>query len=432
VRKLEKSVLYRGRVLSALVLFVLLNLTGCPSNPGQTVPPEDERTQISDQGATADTPEDVPEQQLAFSEGPTIISAKHSPLYNPKPHSSVITASASNTVDGIAKITIHAIKGTMTDCSELGESPSVIPCRKDASPMLDQECPMADPLNPDGCTMSIEIADGDMITYFAVATPVTGPDVTTAAITYGGGQPAAQVAVPVWWHTDMPNATLDAARINLAIYIDADFGGDLGKFGERLSFIVDKAFFNDYSPFADQFLRNRDYFDIWAFPFPGATADDSDDCDHKFIDNAYILDALMHGSAVLHKTTFTDCASIGTGGVGSISAFAPKPPWLLVHESGHFLFGLADEYGDGGQVPASDPHNVFATLTDCEAAAPFVGATKFDCRSFGWVVPTYRIRTDGPETMRSQDYTSEFRNSSAAAFMNRIGKCAAGDCYETP
>jgi hypothetical protein len=237
----------------------------------------------------------------------------------------------------------------------------------------------------------------------------------------------------------MQNASLDVARINLAIFIDRHFDGSLTEYGDNLATIVDRSFFTESKIFAEKFTRNRHFFDIWAFPFASATTHASANlltCKHEFYGGAGVLDGQVNGSAVLHTkgpaTGLADCSSIGAGGAGSVDVINAKSDWKLVHESGHFLFGLADEYGTGGQVVVSEPPNVFSSLGDCETAAPLVGASKPDCKKFGTVTETYRIETDEPETMKKQLYTSDFRNSSDAAFSNRISKCANGECYETP
>ena len=348
--------------------------------------------------------------------------------FGPEPHVSIISATASNSGSGVYKVVIYVVKGQMTDCQELGEDPSVIPCRTNAVVLPVFECEIKDPHDPEACEISIDIDDGDMITYLAVATPVSGPDVTSSAITYSGGLPSVDVAMPVWWHSDFSGPSLSNNRMNLALFIDPDYGGDSVEFGVDLSEITDAVFFTTSQVFAKNYTRHRSYFDIWAFPFDGAQTDPTL-CDHEFRDNAALLDGLVDGSAIIHVTKFTDCASIGPDGAGSVGAEESRPDWLLVHESGHFLFGLADEYGEGGQVAGSEPPNVFSTLGECELASTTVGAYPWHCRKFGSVTNTYRIQTSEPETMKKQLYTSDFYNSSEAAISARIDKCDSGACF---
>ena len=355
--------------------------------------------------------------------------AAHAPVYCPVPHTSKITAHATNTAGGIEKITIYAIKGTMTDCTELGVEPSVFPCRKDATELRDHECLFENPLNSAECVLNIQIDDGDMISYHAVATPVSGPELSSSQITYSGGQPTVEIAVPVWWHTNLSNAPHDVGRLSLALYMDPDFNGKVTDFGDHVSKIVRRSFINGTREFSEKFRRNRHFFDIWAYPFAGATAESS--CEHLFTGGAADLYAEMNGSAILHNTSFTDCSTIGEGVPGSVDVGKSKSDWILVHESGHFMFGLADEYGGGGQIAVSEPLNVFSDLGDCEnASVPFVGATPLECIEFGTGVRPFRIQTVEPETMKEEHYGSEFRNSADAAVSNIISNCAGGKCYE--
>lgn len=416
---------------------MVLNLAGsCESGHADTGCAEDGSStpifpvEICTQSTQASGSATTLEQLVACSEGPTRVMAAHAPVYCPVPHTSKITAQATNTTGGIEKITIYAIKGTMTDCTELGDEPSVFPCRKDATNLPDHECLFEDPLNPEECILNIQIDDGDMISYHAVATPVSGPELSSSQITYSGGQPAVEVAVPVWWHTNLSNAPHHVGRIKLALYMDPDFDGNVSEFGNYLSTIVRRSFINGTREFSEKFRRNRHFFDIWAFPFAGATAKST--CDHVFTGGAADLYGKVNGSAVLHKTSFTDCSTIGEGVAGSVDVGKSKSDWILVHESGHFLFGLADEYGKGDQVTKSEPPNVFSTESECnDAAESFDGAATPECIEFGTGVQPYRIQTVEPETMKQEHYGSEFRNSADAVFSNIISKCAGGQCYES-
>lgn len=406
--------------------------SGTGEDPG-VVPISSYPIDICGQDIVLSEAEKESDLQVACSAGQTAIMAKHSPLFSAEPHTSVITAQATSTGGGIASIQIYAMKGTMTDCTELGVNASLVPCRSDATVLPFKECNYDKELAPEPCEMSIEVLDGEMITYYAVAIPVIGFEQTTSAITYSGGRPAVELAMPVWWHTEVPTKTLSAGQINLALFMDADFNGDLASYGAEVSNTLDSVFFSEWPGFAEKYSNLRHYFDLWAFPYEGALADGVH-CDHGFQGSAGLLDGMVKGSAILHKTHFTDCSTISAGGVGSVDVgpYAAKPDWLLVHESGHFLFGLADEYGDGGQTPVSVPHNVFGTIDDCMDAASLLSVTFWTCEKFGWEKETFRIATNQPETMKEESYVSDFFDSSAAAITNRINSCNSGSCYVTP
>jgi len=95
--------------------------------------------------------------------------------------------------------------------------------------------------------------------------------------------------------------------------------------------------------------------------------------------------------AVLHVADFGDCTSFGKG---SFSAEGRNTKAFL-HESGHGLFGLADEYDAGSScytnynVPAVDEPNIFGTEAACRAEQTAKGRDPDACYEFttcqgGW------------------------------------------------
>ena len=69
---------------------------------------------------------------LAGCVGTPRITALHDPLYRAQAHQSTITATATETRDGINQIRIDAIVGELTACSN-GALPSMMPCRARAA-----------------------------------------------------------------------------------------------------------------------------------------------------------------------------------------------------------------------------------------------------------------------------------------------------------
>ena len=361
------------------------------------------------------------------SDGPVRIKASHSPLYNPQPHASTITATASNPAGTLTQITIYATRGKVTICSNGDPNTAVIPCRKDAVVLPPTTCSVVAADDPAVCTMTIDTTSDDLITYLAVASLTSGPEQVTSAITYAGGTPTLQVAMPVWWHVDVPVASLDVGRMQVAFFPDKDLVGTIDEYAKYLSWIVGGSFFAKTKQFGRSYTTYRHFFDIWAFPYAGASSDFTE-CGHEFEGSALTIAALMHGSVILHKSGSKDCSSISRDeGVGTVDTSSSKRAWLFVHESSHFMFGLADEYGPGGQVAESDPPNVFSTESDCELARSAYGGSSF-CDHVGWSTDTWRIETLEPETMKKALLTSDFRNTSDDAFNNRLAKCMDGSC----
>lgn len=96
---------------------------------------------------------------------------------------------------------------------------------------------------------------------------------------------------------------------------------------------------------------------------------DGFDSDYSFADSV----------GIFHTDVFRDCAS---GRLFSAEAGA-NAYRVILHETGHSPFGLADEYCcDGGYWQPSPHPNLYETADACEDDASDVGRTASDCRQF--------------------------------------------------
>ena len=363
----------------------------------------------------------------------TTISTSHDPLYRAQAHDSEIRVTAQNMQVGIASISIEVTTGAMTDCSEFAVVPgmttrSIIPCRVGAA-VTSNMCTFSGAPAVATCTARVPIQTSTMVTYVASAVATNGQAIKAPEIAYSGGtgQPE-RIARPVYWHRQLNRV----GRIDLGVFPDTDyrtgtpvFVDPYSRFTADLDTILDGAFFNTTDLFANRYTGDRQFFNLWAGPF-GANAEG---CTRTFTGDAPAVSAIMDGSAILHRNAFRDCGSItaGGGGAGSVDASASDPSWLLVHESGHFLFGLSDEYAGGGHIPTMPCNNVYTTQAICQSAAPGVSATAGQCSQIG-STGFWRIVTAN-ETMANRVLTSDFRDDAERCFSNRISACYDGDCY---
>jgi hypothetical protein len=351
----------------------------------------------------------------------TRVSAVHAPLYRAVTHSSTITATASNSTSGIQRISITVTTGEMTDCTELGGPPQVVPCRRSASTIV-HTCNYAGAPSSATCTYSQSLGNQAMVTYQAEAQPVSGSASRTEEITYAGGiPPAAGILRPVWWHRGQALA----GKIDVGFFPDADYGGLYTEFTDDMEVIARGAFFNPGQPFAATYTFFRPSVNLWAAPF-GA---DAQGCSRSF--NALVtpLAAVTDGEAIVHKNSFRDCAAIAPGGAGSVYAKAGDPDFIFVHESGHFLHGQGDEYCcDGGYGTAGGCANVFSSQAACQAAAPGHGASAANCVQIG---TTGAWRNDDGifEIMDDRTDISSWRDDSAYCVTQRFLNCGNGSCY---
>lgn len=351
----------------------------------------------------------------------TSISVIHDPLYRAISHTSTITATASNNSAGIRRITINVTTGEMTDCTELGTSPSMIPCRRNAT-TLSHVCNYTGNPSSATCTYSRALGDRSIVTYQAEAEPASGGSRRSEEVTYAGGfPPTAGIARPVWWHRgeDM------AARIDIGFFPDADYQGLYTEFTNDMQTIARGAFFNGGQPFSSVYTLFRGIVNLWAAPF-GA---DAEGCARSF--NALVtpIAAVMDGESIVHKNNFRDCAAISLGGPGSVFAKAGDPDWIFVHESGHFLHGQGDEYCcDGGYGTSGSCANVFSSQAACQAAAPGHGASGGNCVMIG-TTGAWRNDNGQFETMEDRTAASNWQDDSSYCVIQRFVNCGGGSCY---
>lgn len=174
---------------------------------------------------------------LSNCAGAVSVSARHDPLYSAAPHTSNIKAEATPSRGAtINDISVDVILGEMTTCTELGMSPSLIPCRRNAT-LASYHCAAG----AAQCSIPLTLGDRSLVSYRATATDSAGKSASTEYITYSGGAsitstpagPSAtntipwEVARPMYWHTGWPLPVKPPNHLNVAFFPDqTDFGGN--------------------------------------------------------------------------------------------------------------------------------------------------------------------------------------------------------------
>jgi hypothetical protein len=384
---------------------------------------------------------------LGACAGTTRISAIHDPLYRAEAHSSTITATASNQEKKIAEIRIDVIDGEMTACTENGGLPSVIPCRRNAT-FQARICQF--PGNPASatCTWTRRLGDRRLITYDATARTASGTTSTTRTITYAAGASITQatfdvpfigsftvnwdVARPVWWHTTFPSGNAAQDRIGVGFFPDPDFA-NYRAFTDVLQPLVLAAYFDTNAGFSQFYSFWRGLFDLWAGP-PGADAQlgpaGGPICTRTFGGFASNIAGVTDGEAILHTANFRDCASISLGGSGTVWTGIASPAFRFMHESGHFLHGLGDEYCcNGGYFSASIPRNIDSSQANCQSTATSIGVATSLCVQIG-TTGSWRIDDGSAEIMVDGGNTAaDWRDAAARVLGNRVTNCNNGNCY---
>ena len=365
------------------------------------------------------------------------VSALHNPLYRATNHTSTITARATESRDGISEIRIEAIVGELTACISL--LPSLIPCRQNAS-VSAVVCSFPGIKTEVNCKLPLAITPQRLVTYKATARSAKNRTATTGSVTYAGGAPLTQVQIdlgfvnfsmpwetarPVVWRTDAPTSTVDrGGKIDLGFLPDPDMP-NYRAFTDDLRSLARPLFYTDANQFSVWTRTWKNLFNLWAGP-AGA---DGEGCARTFAAPASTVRGAFDGTAILHRNAFRDCASISRGGgAGTTQTTLTDATWVLLHEAGHFLFGLGDEYDGGGNFSISNPLNVYSTEAACQSSSTANSLPSSQCAQIG-ATGTWRNDDGAATTMEDRVLTSDFRTLSGVALSNQVVACVNGACY---
>jgi hypothetical protein len=393
---------------------------------------------------------------------PFTVAALHTPLSLQQSHNSTITASGA-TIDGLEHLNIVVTKGTMVSCDFDGDLPSSIPCRVNATTQ-GRSCIFAAGATAGQCSISVDLGPHTLVTYKVQGKARTGRIINLPAVTYAGGEPLVEAfcwwewvvivpvrecadsfspLAPIWWQTDQPSSTVQREdRIDLGYYQDTDFVANAQVFSNMIGPLVANVFFNSQQPFAQDYTLNRDLFTLWRGP-PGG---DLDACNGSYSFNqatgAASAAAATDAEVLIHNET-TDagssagrgCAQLAHGGGSWVWVNHAVPPNNMVHESGHMLYGLGDEYCcDGGYSSISIPRNVFSTKAACDAAAAGIGVAASLCvqiaNAAGDTASFWHVDDGQLDIMQSsRNVNSDWRDLGDRARVRLMRRCAAGDCF---
>lgn len=377
---------------------------------------------------------------LAGCAGVPRISAIHDPLYRAQDHTSTIDVRATETRDGVASIRIDGVIGELTACSgSPGVIPSIIPCRR-AATTFSAVCTYANVKTQVSCALPIRSTARRLVTYSTTVRSARNRTASSGPVTYAAGAPLTQAPVnlgftvltipwetarPILWRTDAPSAgTNRTDRIDLGLVPDADMP-NYRAFTDDLQPMILPLFHADTNAYSGLTRAYRNLFNIWAGPV-GA---DGEGCTRTFAAPASTVRGVFDGTAILHRNAFRDCASISLGGgAGTTQTNLGDAPWVLLHEAGHFLFGLGDEYVGGGNASVSQPQNVLASKANCESTSTSHSLPTSQCVQIG-TSGTWRNDDGQDTTMEDRTLGSDWRTLSGRAMGALFAACSNGTCY---
>jgi len=186
----------------------------------------------------------------------------------------------------------------------------------------------------------------------------------------------------------VPNRSIGKTdeRIDLVFVADEDYNGDFETLLENIDHKIDNRL-GGHSPVDS----NLDKFNFYYTELEGDVTDtdsdgSADNCgdENSLPDNMFNLCPFMDSFVVLHTAPLSDC-KYHSGPVTIFSAEGNSDR-SFIHEAGHGLFGLKDEYDSSGCSTnyrgGGTPSNIWATEDDCTAAAEGKGWTSDYCYKF--------------------------------------------------
>ena len=200
-------------------------------------------------------------------------------------------------------------------------------------------------------------------------------------------------------------------------------------------------FFNTTQPMAMTYTARRGMFDLWAGRLEPMRRESVMDCAASRSAHGQLWSRVSWMGARCFTTRHFETVRIGPRGEASnngrrqedaaVRRLHPLSHMTFIHESGHHLYGLGDEYvydPPGGSHDAqSTPANVFDSEDDCKSSIVdegFAGATCVAVNS------DWRIDSSCGEIMGDYGPASQWCDSSGKALLNTFNACLNGKCFE--
>jgi hypothetical protein len=177
--------------------------------------------------------------------------------------------------------------------------------------------------------------------------------------------PVANAAAPVYVVGDIDRV------LNSVFVPDADMAGNMNTFYKSVAANIDSSFHRE-----DWVRRFRYSYNFFINPFSGTAGNFSAGTSHAYPSNDANL-SFAQARIILHtadKRDFSDGRYVGTEYYNR---------GTILHETGHLLYGMADEYGGGSHWQNEKNPNNWASLALAQGAASGVGKTNADAVQMG-------------------------------------------------
>ena len=308
---------------------------------------------------------------LAACEGPNVF-VLHSPIQPSNTQPVTYTATAVDS-DGVASIEIWEDRNTLTTCS------NGMQCATHVSTSRLRICNFSPPITNATCTFTTGSGypDSSFIGYRMVATDSRGNNASEGWIYFAAGAyPWPNNPIPIYGR-GAPGEKLDVIFIP-----DTDYNGNNNQFMQDTSNLVANAYLST-QPFARDIRLWRSMYNFYLTYQTGDAKGYGSGC-NQAPSNWTTLRAIVNSGGILHNNALRDCGGIGDGSLFSVQVGGTFTNPTAVHESGHSVFSMADEYCcDGGYWQIGPEANVFSSQSNCQTNATSHSWPTTDCVQIG-------------------------------------------------
>jgi len=279
----------------------------------------------------------------------------HSPMQPTNTQQVTYTATA-NDSDGVSSIEIWENRNTLTTCT------NGMQCATPVSTTRLTTCNFSPALTNATCTFTTSSGypDGSFVGYKAIARDTTGRTGSEGWIYFAGG------AFP-WPNNPIPiyGKGAPAEKIDLVFIPDTDFGGNNNQFIQAVTGLVTNGYLSQQA-FARDVRTWRGFWNLYVTYQTGDARGYGSGC-NQAPSNWANLRTIVDAGGIVHVNNLRDCGGRPPGGIFSILVGNNQ---TLVHESGHSVFDLADEYCcDGGYWQTSPHPNLSPSQSACQSNA---------------------------------------------------------------
>lgn len=288
----------------------------------------------------------------------------HAPMQPTNAQPVTYTATATDS-DGVTAIEIWEDRNTLTTCNGMQ-------CANNVSTARLTTCNISPAQVNASCTFTTTggYPNGSFIGYRAVARDTQGRTGSEGWIYFAAG------AFP-WPNNPIPiyGKGAPAEKIDVIFIPDPDFGGNNNQFITAVSNLVANGYLSTAN-FATNVRTWRGTWNLYVTYQTGDAMGFGNGCNQAPA-NWTNLTTIVDAGAIVHVNNLRDCGQRPPNGIFSIQVGANQ---TLVHETGHTVFDLADEYCCDGGYWQTTPHgNMFSNQAACQTSATAHGWPTSDC-----------------------------------------------------